>query len=86
MPENLVSERGCQLAIKSGLTEVSSPATPRGIDLMTNIYGGKAIPGVGNYFTRRARFGKTVKAAGRTLIGKQGEDLSFLKITVHVRM
>ena len=33
--------------------------------------------GVGNYFTRRARFGKTVEAAGRTLIGKQGEDLFF---------
>ena len=33
------------------------------------------IPGVGNYFTRRARFGKTVEAAGRTLIGKQGEEL-----------
>ena len=31
--------------------------------------------GVGNYFTRRARFGKTAEAAGRTLIGKQGEDL-----------
>ena len=41
--------------------------------------------GVGNYFTRRARFGKTVEAAGRTLIGKQGEDF-FLEITVHVRM
>ena len=26
-------------------------------------------------FTRRAKFGKTVEAAGRTLIGKQGEDL-----------
>ena len=35
--------------------------------------------GVGNYFTRRARFGKTVEAAGRTLIGKQGEDLFFLE-------
>ena len=33
--------------------------------------------GVGNYFTRRARFGKTVEAAGRTQIGKQGEDLFF---------
>ena len=33
--------------------------------------------GVGNYFTRRARFGKTGEAAGRTLIGKQGEDLLF---------
>ena len=32
---------------------------------------------MGNYFTRRARFGKTVEAAGRTLIGKQGEDLFF---------
>ena len=31
--------------------------------------------GVGKLFTRRARFGKTVEAAGRTLIGKQGEDL-----------
>ena len=28
---------------------------------------------------------KTVEAAGRTLIGKQGEDL-FLEITVHARM
>ena len=36
-------------------------------------------------FTRRARFGKTVEAAGRTLIGKQGEDI-FLEITAHVRM
>ena len=47
-------------------------------------------PGVGKLFTRRARFGKTVEAAGRTLIGKQGEDLFFffffLEITVHVRM
>ena len=43
-------------------------------------------PGVGNYFTQRARFGKIVEAAGRTLIGKQGEDLFFLEITVHVRM
>ena len=42
--------------------------------------------GVGKLFTRRARFGKTVEAAGRTLIGKQGEDLFFLEITVHVRM
>ena len=42
--------------------------------------------GVGNYFTRRARFGKTVEAAGRTLIGKQGEDLFFFEITVHLRM
>ena len=33
--------------------------------------------GVANYFTRRAIFGKTVEAAGRTLIGKQGEDLFF---------
>ena len=33
--------------------------------------------GVGKLFTRRARFGKTVEAAGRTLIGKQGEDLFF---------
>ena len=43
---------------------------------------------VGNYFTRRTRFGKTVEAAVRTLIGKQGEDLFFgvLEITVHVRM
>ena len=30
--------------------------------------------GVGKLFTRKARFGKTVKAAGRTLIEKQGED------------
>ena len=33
--------------------------------------------GVGNYFTRWARFGKTVEIAGRTLIGKQGKDLFF---------
>ena len=33
--------------------------------------------GVGKLFKRRARFGKTVEAAGRTLIGKQGEDLSL---------
>ena len=39
---------------------------------------------MGNYFTRRARFGKTVEAAGRTLIGKQGEDLFFLEITVRI--
>ena len=32
------------------------------------------IAGVSKLFTRRARFGKTVEAAGRTLIGKQGED------------
>ena len=32
---------------------------------------------MGNHFTRRARFGKTVEAAGRTLIGKQGEELFF---------
>ena len=32
---------------------------------------------MGDYFTRRVRFGKTVEAAGRTLIGKQGEDLFF---------
>ena len=44
-----------------------------------------SIIGNGKLFTRRARFGKTVKAAGRTLIGKQGENL-FLKITVYVRM
>ena len=31
--------------------------------------------GVGKLFTRRTRFGRTVEAAGRTLIGKQGEDL-----------
>ena len=42
-------------------------------------------PGVGELFTRRARFGKTVEAAGRTLIEKQNEDL-FLEITVHARM
>ena len=35
------------------------------------------IPGVGKLFKRRARFGKTVDAAGRTLIGKQGENLFF---------
>ena len=34
-------------------------------------------------FTRRAKFGKTVEAAGRTLSGKQGEDL-FFEITIHV--
>ena len=33
--------------------------------------------GVGKFFTRRARFGKIVEAAGRTLIGKQGEDFVF---------
>ena len=33
--------------------------------------------GVGKPFTRRARFGKTVEAAGRTLIGKLGEDFFF---------
>ena len=46
-------------------------------------------PGVGRLFTRRARFGKTVQAAGCTLIGKEGEDLFlffFLEVTVHVRM
>ena len=43
------------------------------------------IAGVGKLFTRKVRFGNTVEAAGRTLIGKQGEDL-FLEITVHVRM
>ena len=32
---------------------------------------------MGKLFTRRARFGKTVEAAGRTLIGKQGEDFFF---------
>ena len=41
--------------------------------------------GVGKLFTRKARFGKTDEASGRTLIGKQGEDL-FLEITVHVQM
>ena len=35
------------------------------------------MAGVGKLFTRRARFGKTVEPAGRTLIGKQGEDLLF---------
>ena len=38
--------------------------------------------GMGKLFTRRARFGKTVEAAGHKLIGKQGEDL-LLEITVH---
>ena len=33
--------------------------------------------GVGKLFTRRARLRKTVEAAGRTLIGKQGKDLSI---------
>ena len=39
------------------------------------------IPGGGGdkLFTRRARFGKIIEAAGRTLIGKQGEDL-FLRL------
>ena len=32
---------------------------------------------MGKLFTQRARFGKTVEAAGRTLIEKQGEDLFF---------
>ena len=32
---------------------------------------------MGKLFTRRARFEKTVEAAGRTLIGKQGEDFLF---------
>ena len=36
-----------------------------------------AKPGVGKLFTRRFRFGKTVEAAVRTLIEKQGEDLFF---------
>ena len=30
---------------------------------------------MGKLFTRKARFGNTVEAVGRTLIGKQGEDL-----------
>ena len=34
---------------------------------------------MGKLFTRRARFGKTVEAAGRTLTGKQGEVLFFLR-------
>ena len=43
--------------------------------------------GVGKLFPRRARFGKTVEAAGRTaLIRKQGEEPFFFEITVHVRM
>ena len=34
---------------------------------------------VGKLCTRRPKFGKTVEAAGRTLIGTQGEDLfSFI--------
>ena len=37
----------------------------------------RSTAGVGNYFTRRAKFGKTVEAAGRMLIEKQGEDLFF---------
>ena len=48
--------------------------------------GIQPVPRGGNYFTRRARFGKTVEAVGGTLIGKQGEDLFFLEIAVHVRM
>ena len=36
--------------------------------------------GVGKLFIRRARFEKTVEAAVRTVIGKQGEDF-FLEIT-----
>ena len=39
--------------------------------------------GVGKLFTRRARFGKTVDTAGRTLIGKQGEDLFFFFLGDH---
>ena len=35
------------------------------------------IPGVSKLFTRRARFGETVEAAGRMLIEKQGEELFF---------
>ena len=35
------------------------------------------IAKVSKLFTQRAKFGKTVEAAGRTLIGKQGEDLLF---------
>ena len=35
--------------------------------------------GKGKLFTRRARFGKTVEAAGSRLIGKQGEDLFILR-------
>ena len=32
---------------------------------------------MGKLFTRRAKLGKTVEAAGRTLIGKHGKDLFF---------
>ena len=42
-----------------------------------SVFAGSCNSGVGNYFTRRAKFGKTVEAAGRALIGKQGEDLFF---------
>ena len=34
---------------------------------------------MGKLFTRRARFEKNVKAAGRALIKKQGEDLFLAK-------
>ena len=47
---------------------------------------GLARARVGKLFTRKIRCGKTVEAAGRTLIGKQGENLFFFfEITVHVR-
>ena len=39
---------------------------------MSTVKGSR--PGVDKVFARRARFGKTVEAAGRTLIGKRGED------------
>ena len=41
--------------------------------------------GMGKRFTRRARFRKPVEAAGRTLMGKQGEDLfSFFVLEIRV--
>ena len=40
-------------------------------------------PELGKLFTRRAKFGKTVGAAGRMLIGKQGEDLFFFFLGDH---
>ena len=52
---------------------MGSPLGPALANIFVGFYESK--PGVSNYFTRRARFGKTVEAAGRTLIGKQGEDL-----------
>ena len=46
----------------------------------------QAGAGVGMLFTQRPKCGKTVEAAGRTMIGKQGEDFRGGEITVYVRM